>query len=1561
KGGSLDSVALGTDGITANAANVVPDKTANLLDRLTFQWASGLMKLGNEKALEASDIWDLPLEEQSGTEADRFEIEYNRQIDKGCTGDVVTHSWHPTLTHPWKSYSGHLSSSSTVGKGMLHTPLGRTLMVLYRKDFLITGVIRLLNTFIQFLPAVLIGRLLRSLEGVAAGGARDAYMTALALFGVVSVKTLIENQYFHRTVKMGMQVRGVLSAAIYRKSMRLSPSARQASTVGEISNYMQLDAARLDTLACSLHPVWDSGLQILGYSVLLLRLMGPCVLAGIALMVVLIPFNTEIFNLLSESRAQMLEKTDLRVKQVNELLQGIRAIKFYNWELPFLRRIEAVHGEEQDILRRSVNLRSILASVLTTTPSVVIVITLGLYSATGNPLVPSVVFTALSLFNQLRFPLYLFPVTLSVLSDGRVSHDRLSNFLNSAESCCSIPSRGSSLPPRPFGLNDYSQDVALSVTSGTFQWAAEGEGEEQSSSEEEEDGRRTVPLVAPALHGINMTVKKGELVAVVGSVGSGKSSLLQALLGEMTRITGKASGVYSPLSQAYVPQTAWIPNDTLRNNILFGSPYDEERYRRVLSVCRLERDLELLDNGDMTEIGEQGINLSGGQKQRLSIARAVYSNADLYLLDDPLSALDAQVGKEVFDGCIMDELAGKTRILVTNQLQYLPRVDRIIMTGSTAGVDGSTVIDQGTYEELISRGHDLSTLVSRAAKQEEEKAHEGSGLATPGHAPTHHVNGDTSDMAASTPHHKEAPLQHHKLAVAADGEATTAPPSPRDVSEQTSGSISGSRSSTMTPAALAAQEAPGEDDLAGLPSGDVAIPAEPIVAGRFENLIAKTKGQSATPFEVSSVVLECGESLPRSEGPVMDIKGEQHVASTMQTLAIFSPAQVNSNGGLISTEDRAEGAVSTSVYREYFSSAGSPLALMLVASMFLIANASLQGQQWVVSFWTSDPNYVRHSLSFYLGGVTAAAALAGILSHMRTVFCYWLSRNASKRLHGAMLRRVMHAPVAFFDSTPVGRLVQRFSRDIDQVMSASLSLSLSLTHTLFSHHMFGVRHTFHLSPHTLHPCLSVFATPVFLFAILPITKMYFSLMNYFRPVSRELQRLDGITRSPVYAHFGESLGGLTAIRAFAGSSQRFTKHNEELLNKNLATYFARKITDRWINLRLELLGNAIVLGSATLAVRASASGSLRTGLAGLSLTSSVGVVALLNWAVRCFAETETVMTSVERVLYTAQNTPQEAPHHVARPRPKLLHSEVRELGAQEDSFQPVPQDDSDVVTCPDDKILLQTGSWPWEGRLEVQHLSMRYRADTDLVLKNVNLMIRPGEKVGIVGRTGSGKSSLLQALFRMVEPEDGNILIDGVDIYQIGLSALRRRLTIIPQEPVLFSGTVRDNLDPFGLHSDAQVWAALEQASLASTVASFPRGLLETVVEYGENFSAGQRQLMCLARALLRNTRILLLDEATSSVDYGTDKLIQTTIRKGFKNSTVLTIAHRLSSIVDSDKILVMSDGEVKEFAPPQELLADENSLFSQLLAAEKRAADREEEEFSTDGILGQEEEEEGD
>jgi len=883
----------------------------------------------------------------------------------------------------------------------------------------------------------------------------------------------------------------------------------------------------------------------------------------------------------------------------------------------------------------------------------------------------------------------------------------------------------------------------------------------------------------PILSDVSIKVSPGELCAIIGRVGVGKSTLTSAFLNEAVIGSGSIS---LNGKVAYAAQSSWILNASVRDNITFGLPYEKEKYEKIIRACQLTHDLSLLPAGDLTEIGEKGINLSGGQKQRVSVARAAYSDADYILMDDPLSALDPQVGKKLFDECIVKLMKNKTRILITNGLQFLQYCDSIIALGQ------GQASEQRTFQELLNGGGEVQKLL-----EELQTSNESADLTTDAHG------------------------------------------RPRSGSNASIGS-------------------------------------------------------------------------ERCESNAEDV-----------------PVKSKENEDvLITEEERNVGAVSWEVYRKYVKAGGGfPIFFAAYLLFVVCAGMELLSITWV-SLWTADAEYEKQSESFYLGYYALIAVVLGIVTFLRSYVLARFGVHASFILHKNVLASVLHAPMSFFDTTPTGRILSRFSKDLYAVdLELSDYLDFFLYCSLFILVSFGS---------------ITFVTPWFGIAIFPIMFIYIKILNYFREVSRETKRLESISRSPVFAHFSETLGGLGTIRAYEKSS-RFINDFELKVDLNTRASYNNKSADRWLSVRLELLGALIGGLSAVFATNAvihNANSAADTtnfaSAAGLSLNYAISVTGLLNWVIRSFAQMEAAMNAAERVFYYTENIPQEAPNR-SKDLKRLSENKVNTIVASGSSLA------STIAVKAMSGIETPPPGWPSSGNITITNLEMKYRPETPLVIKGLNFEIAGGSRVGVVGRTGSGKSSLLLTLMRIVEPANISeknyhppIVIDGVDILRIGLVDLREAIGIVPQNPALFSGTIRSNMDPFDEHTDEAIWSALDGCGMKDVIGVMPSLLDSPVSENGDNYSQGQRQLLCLGRALLKRCKILLLDEATSSVDYETDKEIQMTLRKAFRGCTVVTIAHRVNTILDSDMILVMANGRASEYGAPKDLLADNASVFSDIV-----------------------------
>uniref|UniRef100_A0A671WXD4 ABC-type glutathione-S-conjugate transporter n=1 Tax=Sparus aurata TaxID=8175 RepID=A0A671WXD4_SPAAU len=1096
------------------------------------------------------------------------------------------------------------------------------------------------------------------------------FLFATFLFLLSCLQSLFHHHYMFHCFTVGMRLKTAVMGLVYRKCLLLSNSARRQCTLGEIINLVSADTQKLMDFVVYLNCLWVTPIEITLCFYFLWQLLGPAALAGIITVILIFPLNGFIAKVRSKLQVQM-KFMDSRIKLMNEILNGMKILKFYAWEEAFLRRVGVLRDGELDALKRSQILHSVSLASFNSSSFLIALSVFGVYVLMDerNVLDAQKIFVSVALINILKTPLSQLPFAMSTTMQAVVSLRRLGNFLYQDE-----------LKPDNVERLPHSTDSVV-IEGGSFSWTNDG---------------------LPCLQRINMKVKTGFLVAVVGHVGSGKSSLLSAMLGEMERRSGFIS---IKGSVAYIPQQAWIQNTSLKDNILFGGERKESWYHRVLEACALLPDLDILPAGDSTEIGEKGLNLSGGQKQRVSLARAVYRRSDVYLLDDPLSAVDAHVGQHIFDRVIGPRglLKDKTRVLVTHGLSFLSKADLILV------MEEGHVSEMGSYMELMERRGAFAKLI-------------------------HTFSGNHCDMSSASVQVMEA----------------------------------------------ADQDLDAED------------------------------------------------------------------------------------AGKLTEADKAHtGRVKLQMYREYFRTVGLTFIMTIIFLCAFQQAASLAYNYWL-SLWADEPTVngtqSDHGLKLSVfAALGFTQALGGIV--------------ASRHLHADLLNSVLRSQMSFFEVTPSGNLLNRFSKEIDAIdcmIPDGLKMMLGYLFKL------------------LEICIILLlATPFTGLVLLPLTCVYILIQSFYVASSCQLRRLEAVSRSPIYSHFNETVQGASVIRAF-GEQRRFILHADHRIDSNQEAYFPRFIATRWLAVNLEFLGNVLVLAAAILSVRGR--DELSPGIVGLAVTHSLQVTGILSWIVRSWTDVENNIVSVERV--------------------KEYDSTPKEVSSYE------------------------TPEWPTTGNIQFEDFGLQYRKGLDWALNDITISIQDREKVGIVGRTGAGKSSLALGIFRILEAAKGRIIIDGINIADIGLHDLRSRITIIPQDPVLFSGSLRMNLDPFDTSSDEDLWKALELAHLSSFVSALPQKLNHHCCEGGENLSLGQRQLLCLARALLRKTRILLLDEATAAVDLKTDQLIQSTIRAQFDGCTILTIAHRLNTIMDYTRVVVMDRGSIAETDSPPQLLHLQGHFYQMCVEA---------------------------
>nr|XP_028561207.1 multidrug resistance-associated protein 1-like isoform X1 [Podarcis muralis] len=1326
---------------TIHDPNPCPESSASFLSRITFWWITGLMVQGYRQPLEAKHLWSLNKEDTSEEVVPDMVQNWAKEYAKAKTLST------PMLYSPKKptKSSGSNGDVTEEAEALIIKPsqrdkepsLAKVLYKSFGPYFLMSFLFKAFHDLMMFTGPELLRLLINFVNDENAPNWQGYLYTAL-LFVSTGLQTLVLHQYFHICFVTGMRLKTAVIGAVYRKALVITNSARKTSTVGEIVNLMSVDAQRFMDLATYINMVWSAPLQVILALCLLWQNLGASVLAGVAVMLLLVPVNAVIAMKTKTYQVAHMNCKDNRIKLMNEILNGIKVLKLYAWELAFKEKVLGIRREELKVLKKSAYLSAVGTFTWVCAPFLVALSTFAVFVKTAdqNVLDAQKAFVSLALFNILRFPLNILPMVISSIVQASVSLKRLRVFLSHEELDPDSIVRGS--------IKD-SDGNSIIVKSATFSWS------------------RNDP---PSLNNISLAIPEHRLVAVVGQVGCGKSSLLSALLGEMEKREGLVS---LKGSIAYVPQQAWIQNATLKENIIFGREVKENYYKRVIEACALLPDLEIFPSGDQTEIGEKGVNLSGGQKQRVSLARAVYCNADVYLLDDPLSAVDAHVGKHIFEKVIGPKgiLKNKTRVLVTHGVGYLPFMDTIVVM--TEG----KISEMGSYQELLKQDRAFAEFLRTYASAEQNVDKEGTR--------------SDEDEDANSPTTKEGKHMENGVLV---NEA-----SGKEVMRQLSNS--------------------------SMHSG------------------------------------ETGKSLKQNSTAELQKTPEEKGAWK-----------------LTEADTAKTGKVKPAVYWEYMKAIGLCITFMSIFLFLCNHIASLASNYWL-SLWTDDPviNGTQQHTDLRLGVYGALGTSQGI-----AVFGYSMAVSiggifASRRLHVNLLHNILRCPMSFFERTPSGNLVNRFSKEIDTIDSI-----IPQVIKMFMGSMFNV----------IGACIIILlATPVAAVVIPPLGFIYFFVQRFYVATSRQLKRLESVSRSPVYSHFNETLLGVSVIRAFE-EQKRFIKQSDVKVDENQKAYYPSIVANRWLAVRLEYVGNFIVLFASLFAVIAR--NSLSPGLVGLSISYSLQITTYLNWLVRMSSEMETNIVAVERVKEYSE----------------------KEKEAEWTIKQTAPP-----------------SNWPHEGKVEFKGYGLRYRDNMDLVLRDINITIDGGEKVGIVGRTGAGKSSLTLGLFRINEAAEGEILIDGINIAKIGLHDLRFKVTIIPQDPILFSGSLRMNLDPFDQYSDEDVWTSLELAHLKNFVSALPDKLNHECSEGGENLSVGQRQLVCLARALLRKSKILVLDEATAAVDLETDDLIQSTIRTQFEGCTVLTIAHRLNTIMDYTRVIVLDKGEIAEYGSPASLIQKRGMFYS--------------------------------
>ncbi|GMT04851.1 hypothetical protein PENTCL1PPCAC_27025, partial [Pristionchus entomophagus] len=1404
KSNGIDSNALPTP-LYTQKLQPNPEQRANFFSYFTFQFITRFMFVGWKKTLTTQDMFE-PLDD----------YESKKATDK--------------LKNAW-------SDEIKLARFEQRPPsLRKTIFRTYGWTIFKLGILLLIEELLKVGQPLFMAELIRFFNPKWALTEKQAYMAAGGIVLTSFLSISIHHPYFYGLQKIGMSIKCAVSGLIMEKGVKLSSSAMHQTTVGHLVNILSTDVAKFDTGFIFIHYMWVGPILLLSYGIVIWQFIGVSCLAGFAVIVVLLPLQAFFGRLMGTFRRTTAQRSDQRISVMGEILNGIKVIKMYAWEDAFSAIIDKLRGHEMQSVRNYGLVQSTMLGLFWATGKLIMLAAALSFVHLGNLMTPDTIFVAAALFNSCRLPITLFlPFSFHCLFDMLVAIERIQKVLLLDEFghdnvlCLDYEMNGKSKKRENGGgtvlvtMNDsekllnggecgeaekmekreewaeirYEKTERPRIEMEAFTASWEGEKKEEEEEKKKDKTKKskkegleenkmapTPPLIV--IDDINLKVERGEVAAVIGPVGAGKSSLLASILRETRRMSGKLK---VDGRVAYCSQDSWIFAGTLKENILFGSTFDEDRYKRAIELSALQSDLAQMARGDLTVVGDRGASLSGGQKARVSLARALYREAEIYLLDDPLSAVDASVGRFIFEKCILEGLRDKVVILVTHQVQFVESADKLIV------MKGGKIVVQGPPDRVFEENpEEMKEIIQETRKSYRRRS--------------------TSEKT-----------------------------SPRKSEGERSENGEGS----------------GEEESDAL-------------------LDVIDEGEVKEKIEVKS-----------------DLIGEE--------------------------EESAEGSVPWSIYWEYMKamSARRPCLVAPIMIVVFLTQVNVVFVDWWMNKWTNaiEKAHERNNQTgsrdwndtVTVVGVTVEmdawgyelsyTVLSLILLFFAVARCLWfrlLEVDASRHLHKKMFDAIVKTSLEFFDKNPIGRILNRFSKDVS-TMDDTISM-------VFFEFVVGMLNFITMVG------MILMLNPWIVLPTLPLVGVFYVFRQVYLATSRDVKRLEATSRSPLYSHISALMNGLVTIRAFGCEKSVLEKYHE-MQNVSVASFYLSIVSSRWFAIWIDWLVNVFLAFVAFFCIFFK--DAISSGEVALMLVYAVQLTGFFSWIMRQSAELQNGMVSIERIVNYAALPPEETKKGVKEEKRRM--SEMNE--------------NSDG----------NNHHWPSTGHLQMRDVWMKYGEDsTDFVLKGVTLDIQPGEKIGIVGRTGAGKSSLLRALFRLTVPSKGHIIIDDVDTSTVPLKTLRKSIGIIPQEPVLFVGSIRKNLDPFDEYSDEDLWAALELVELKGVVADMGCGLEAPVQEGGANVSVGQRQLICLARALLRKTTILVIDEATANVDNKTDALIQRTLRSSFSHATVLTIAHRLHTIMDSSRVLVLDHGEVRQLAAPHVLLSQSDGIFSELVKETGRA-----------------------
>uniref|UniRef100_A0A8C8ZN69 Cystic fibrosis transmembrane conductance regulator n=1 Tax=Prolemur simus TaxID=1328070 RepID=A0A8C8ZN69_PROSS len=1443
-----------------------PLEKASVISKLFFSWTRPILSKGYRQRLELSDIYQIPSADSADNLSEKLEREWDRELASKKNPKLIN-----------------------------------ALRRCFFWRFMFYGILLYLGEVTKAVQPLLLGRIIASYDPDNKVERSIAIYLGVGLCLLFIVRTLLLHPAIFGLHHIGMQMRIAMFSLIYKKILKLSSRVLDKISIGQLVSLLSNNLNKFDEGLALAHFVWIAPLQVMLLMGLIWELLQASAFCGLGFLIVIALFQAGLGRMMMKYRDQRAGKINERLVITSEMIENIQSVKAYCWEEAMEKMIENLRQTELKLTRKAAYVRYFNSSAFFFSGFFVVFLSVLPYALIKGIILRKI-FTTISFCIVLRMAVTRqFPWAVQTWYDSLGAINKIQDFLQKQE----------------YKTLEYNLTTTEVVMENVTAFWEEGFGELFQKAKQNSDNRKIsngdnslffsnlALLGTPVLKDISFKIERGQLLAVAGSTGAGKTSLLMMIMGELEPSEGKIkhSGRIS-----FCSQFSWIMPGTIKENIIFGISYDEYRYRSVIKACQLEEDISKFAEKDNIVLGEGGITLSGGQRARISLARAVYKDADLYLLDSPFGYLDVLTEKEIFESCICKLMANKTRILVTSKMEHLKKADKILILH-----EGSSYF-YGTFSELQNLRPDFSSKLMGYDSFDQFSAERRNSILTET-LRRFSLEGDAAVSWNETK--KQSFKQTGEIGEKRKNSILNSINSMRKFSvvQKTPLQMSGIEEDPDEPSERRLSLVPdSEQGEAILPRSNV-INTGPTFQGRRRqsvlNLMTHAVNQGPNIHRITTAATRKMSIAPPANLSEMDIYSRR----LSQESSLEISEEINEEDLKECFFDDVENipAVTTwNTYLRYITVHKSLIFVLIWCLVIFLAEVavflvllSLFGKappynkgnntigpnnSYAVIITSTSAYYVFY---IYVGVADTLLALGFIrgLPLVHTLI------TVSKILHHKMLHSVLRAPMSTLNALKAGGILNRFSKDI-----AILDDLLPLTIFDFIQLLLIVIGAVVV--------VSVLQPYIFL-ATVPVIVSFIILRAYFLHTSQQLKQLESEGRSPIFTHLVTSLKGLWTLRAF-GRQPYFETLFHKALNLHTANWFLYLSTLRWFQMRIEMIFVIFFIAVTFISILTTGEGE---GQIGIILTLAMNIMGTLQWAVNSSIDVDSLMRSVSRVF-------------------KFIDMPTEE-GKSTKSIKPSKDCQLSKVMIFENPHVKKDDIWPSGGQMTVKDLTARYIDSGNAILENISFSISPGQRVGLLGRTGSGKSTLLSAFLRLLNTE-GEIQIDGVSWDSITLQQWRKAFGVIPQKVFIFSGTFRKNLDPYEQWSDQEIWKVADEVGLRSVIEQFPGKLDFVLVDGGYVLSHGHKQLMCLARSVLSKAKILLLDEPSAHLDPITYQIIRRALKQAFADCTVILCEHRIEAMLECQRFLVIEENKVRQYDSIQKLLS-EKSLFRQAISPSDR------------------------